>query len=396
MRKIFKKVVTAVASLAMMAGLVAGMPTMDAKAAPAANAPTGSPEICIKGNYDNWGSLTPMTKDGDVYTYTVTIADPETIDGTIKFMFSTNSNYGALNYFQIQDANGSNFEHTVAAPGQYEIKLDLSQGTWDKTVDAADCWGAGNPANDATKYKVEGAVSVTTNAVSAADVIAKIDEIGTVSLTEECLAKIEAAEDMVEAYQGNDADITNLATLTAARARYNELKAAADAAAAGKLVIYVKNSENWSAMKLYSWKGDTKFFGNWPGKDMTACTKNAGWYSAQFDITAAANLIFNDGNGTQTGNIEGVAAGKYWYTFTTNDAGSLEAVASTTAPAGWVDETAANIEVETTTTNTNTNTNTNTDTTPGTADATPVAAAVAAVVLMGLAVVVLNTKKANR
>lgn len=33
---------------------------------------------------------------------------------------------------------------------------------------------------------------------------------------------------------------------------------------------------------------------------------------------------------------------------------------------------------------------------PTTADATPVAAAVAAVVLMGLAVVVLNTKKANR
>ena len=149
-------------------------------------------------------------------------------------------------------------------------------------------------------------------------------------------------------------------------------------------------------MKLYSWKDSTKFFGDWPGKDMTACTKNAGWYSAQFDITAATSLIFNNGEGKQTENIEDVSAGTYWFTLALNENNQLVATASTTAPQGWVDEAAAEIKPVTPGDTNNTNNNTNNATTPSTGDATPVAAAVAAVVLMGLAVVVLNTKKANR
>ena len=68
---------------------------------------------------------------------------------------------------------------------------------------------------------------------AADEVIAKIDTIGTVEYTDACKAKIDEASDAYAALTDTQkALVTNYETLTAAQARYAELKAAADQAAA--------------------------------------------------------------------------------------------------------------------------------------------------------------------
>ncbi|MGN0373974.1 MAG: hypothetical protein ACI4EN_00620, partial [Butyrivibrio sp.] len=91
MKRIMKKVISAVASMAMAAGLIAAIPALNVKAAPAENAPAAGTEIYIKGSYDGWASLTKMKNDGDVYTHTITLTEAK----NIEYMFSSNSNYGA-------------------------------------------------------------------------------------------------------------------------------------------------------------------------------------------------------------------------------------------------------------------------------------------------------------
>lgn len=404
MRKIFKKVVTAVASLAMMAGLVAGMPTMETKAGAlvgtktiyvvvdeardsatngyALNFWTGgidfgsNAEVAVPG----WGggkAKTGLQKvQSNLYKVSVTVYD--------------DLDLGGIQVLALRDTD--NVEYKT----QSDTDTALAEAIKTSLLDASstEVWIKAN-----ADYKVEVTSPVTITATDeeiAANVTAQIDEALALSATKENKAAYDAAK---AAYDGlTDAQkafvpAAKLASLNAAIATIQAAIDAENAAAAGKLVVYVQNSQGWDAMKLYSWNGSTQFFGEWPGKDMTACTKNAGWYSAQFDISAPANIIFNNGDGSQTQDINDVAAGTYWYTLSVNDEGKIVATASTTAPENWVDEAAAEIKPVTPDDTNKGNGNT---TAPTTADATPVAAAVAAVVLMGLAVVVLNTKKANR
>lgn len=411
MRKIFKKVVTAVASLAMMAGLVAGMPTMEAKAGALVGTKTiyvvvdearDSADKAVNGYALNfwtggidfganvevevpgWGggkAKTGLQKvQNNLYKVSVKVYD--------------DLDFGGIQVLALRDTDNVQYQSTATDDETLAnaIKTSLldtgSTEVWIK-------------ANADYKLEVTSPVTITvTDEEIAANVTAQIDGALALSATKENKAAYDAAK---AAYDGlTDAQkalvpAAKLASLNAAIATIQAAIDAENAAAAGKLVVYVQNSQNWDAMKLYSWNGSTQFFGAWPGKDMTACTKNAGWYSAQFDISAPANIIFNNGDGSQTQDINDVAAGTYWYTLSVNDEGKIVATASTTAPENWVDEAAAEIKPVTPDDTNNGNGNTPAPTpAPTTADATPVAAAVAAVVLMGLAVVVLNTKKANR
>lgn len=419
MRKIFKKVVTAVASLAMMAGLVAGMPTMEAKAATACG---GEKKIYVSVptnveyvGMNIWHGLSTSAAAGSgSYGYCKMMTKVQdglfVIKGTMYDDFnknaSSNPSWDGIDVLLINDAEGTGDsgkytckggERTEAQSANFSAITDALLSTT-----ATEVWL--EIVSDGYTIKVGSPVTITaTDEEIAQEVVAKINAALALSATKENKATYDAAKtayDGLTDTQKAFVPADKLASLNAGIAAIQAAIDAENAAASGKLTIYVKNSENWSAMKLYSWKDSTKFFGDWPGKDMTACTKNEGWYSAQFDITAATSLIFNNGEngegGKQTKDIKDVSAGTYWFTLALNENNQLVATASTTAPQGWVDEAAAEIKPVTPGDTNNTNNNTNNATTPSTGDATPVAAAVAAVVLMGLAVVVLNTKKANR
>lgn len=409
MRKIFKKVVTAVASLAMMAGLVAGVPTMEAKA----GAPVGTDGqktiyVVVDEATDGatQGYALNFWTGGIDFGTNADVAVPGWGDGTAKSLQKVQNNLYKISVTVYDDMDLGGIQIiALRDTDNVEYKTQNTDTDLADAIKASFLNTSSNEvwikANSSYKVEVTSPVPITaTDAEIAANATAKIDEALALSATKENKATYDAAK---AAYDGlTDAQkalvpAAKLASLNAGIATIQAAIDAENAAAAGKLVIYVQNSQGWDAMKLYSWNGSTQFFGEWPGKDMTACTKNDGWYSAQFDISAPANIIFNNGDGSQTQDIKDVAAGTYWYTLSVNDEGSIVATASTTAPANWVDEAAAEIKPVTPDDTKNGNGSGNGNTTaPTTADATPVVAAVAAVVLMGLAVVVLNTKKANR
>lgn len=409
MRKIFKKVVTAVASMAMLAGMVAGMPTLDAKAA--ADGSETEIVVVLSDNTDvdkllldlnpsnqNAGitcEATVNTELGwgrDMYEFTQSQSNPKMYSITVKGSVDTTATpaeYCTMQFVLVDDSSSLIKGFKYYSQDQSDMfnnnsKIYISVNT------AADDWS--NFSSQTTDP----------TAITAAEVIAAIAAIGDVEYTAESLEKIEAAEAAVSAYEGSESDITNLAVLTAARAEYNRLKAAADAAASGTLTIYVTAEDGWETMNVYGWDGAD--FGSWPGKATTPCEKNDGWFSLSFNITQATNLIFNNGNGVQTADINGVTAGTYWYVIKTAEDSSIIYEVSTTAPTGWVEEQAAVIEQVTTvpTENGEAQAPTTAPTengeaqVPTTADTTPVAVAVVAILALGLGVVVLNSKKVNR
>lgn len=405
MRKIFKKIVTVVAAAAMMVGTIAGMPTTEANAATATTEinlylsdVTGIEKVFLMFN-DASGAAGNTN-----ITCSASTAEIPGYGGAQGYILTNDSNNNKLYKITLSgDVKADQwcnmqfcFSGATATKAGAKVNLSTYSGSDQAMIDASGIFNDNSKVylsvnmDNASSYpQLQASLSATDpTAITATQVAEKITAIGTVTYTAESLAKIEAAETAFASYTGSNSDISNYATLTAARERYNQLKAAA----AGDLVIYTQNAQNWAKMNLYSWNGSTQFFGAWPGTAMTACTKNNGWFSAKFSISAPANIIFNDGDGKQTSDITDVTAGTYWYVI--NDDGT--ATVSTTAPAGWVDEAAANIEkVEDTTGNTTTAPSTG-DTTPSTGDTTPVIPVVAAIALLGLAVVIMNTKKANR
>ncbi len=77
------------------------------------------------------------------------------------------------------------------------------------------------------------------------------------------------------------------------------------------VTVYCKAT---SAPYLYSWEeGGTQHTGDWPGTKMTTSKTIDGvkWWTYTFDVKPI-NIIFNDGNGNQTGNIEGLSADSYF------------------------------------------------------------------------------------
>lgn len=408
MRKILKKVVTAVASMAMLAGMVAGMPTLDAKAGSLVckkNIYVSVPSDTVGVGINVWQGLDTMAGNAsDNVTWAKAMTKVQ--NGLFKItgdMYDDFTTGGGLQII-ILDADGSNI-------GEY--KTDSSQKTtyWNDVntamldSDMTDVWLELDKDNDWT-VKVGSEVEiVATDAEIAAAAEAKID---TALALEATKANKSAYDTAKSAYDGLTAaqkalvTSSKVTTLTSRIATIQAIIDAENAAASGTLTIYVTAEDGWETMNVYGWDGAD--FGAWPGKATTPCEKNDGWFSLSFNITQATNLIFNNGDGVQTDDINGVTAGTYWYVIKTAEDGSVTYEVSTTAPTGWVEEQAVVIEQVTTvpTENGEEQAPTTAPTengeaqAPTTADTTPVAVAVVAILALGLGVVALNSKKVNR
>ncbi len=96
----------------------------------------------------------------------------------------------------------------------------------------------------------------------------------------------------------------------------------------GNLTVQFQKPDDWSTVNIYAWGGTS--FGDWPGSPMT--DNGNGWWSAQ--VNAGTNIIFNNGNGTQTQNIEGVTASTcYTLGADTDSEGHYSVNVSTDCPA---------------------------------------------------------------
>ncbi len=73
-------------------------------------------------------------------------------------------------------------------------------------------------------------------------------------------------------------------------------------------IIKVKMSDD-SAPYLHAWNDEGDLTGGWPGVKLTE-KDSKGYYYAELDITGEYNIIFNNNNGWQTDNIEGLTGSK--------------------------------------------------------------------------------------
>ena len=88
--------------------------------------------------------------------------------------------------------------------------------------------------------------------------------------------------------------------------------------------IYVKAS---SAPHLYAWNGSVKLLGDWPGQLLSETVNvDGGTYYYQHIDASTANIIFNNGNGSQTGDITGLTTGNWYYSW--NGGGGYELLKS--------------------------------------------------------------------
>ena len=71
-----------------------------------------------------------------------------------------------------------------------------------------------------------------------------------------------------------------------------------------KMVIRAHKPEGWSKMMIWAWDDSNNYTGGvWPGVEMT--DNDNDWFC--FELPAGTSFIFNNGEGTQTENIEGVS-----------------------------------------------------------------------------------------
>ena len=97
---------------------------------------------------------------------------------------------------------------------------------------------------------------------------------------------------------------------------YNVVEAASNGDNGGgntsnTVTIYCKAA---SAPYIYSWDGDgAEHNGAWPGTKMTSTATVDGetWWTCTYDVKPI-NIIFNDGNGNQTGDITGLSSDSYF------------------------------------------------------------------------------------
>ncbi|WP_010422408.1 starch-binding protein [Anaerophaga thermohalophila] len=72
--------------------------------------------------------------------------------------------------------------------------------------------------------------------------------------------------------------------------------------------VAYQNTEGWSSVNIYTWDAyGTALTGDWPGTPISEFQD--GWFRYDFDPSVKhVNVIFNNGSGAQTGNIEGVTS----------------------------------------------------------------------------------------
>lgn len=69
----------------------------------------------------------------------------------------------------------------------------------------------------------------------------------------------------------------------------------------GKNLIYMKNTAGWEEVYCYMWTDDKKNNAGWPGLKMTELDDGTFLYATDTDFP---NVIFNNGNGTQTADLK--------------------------------------------------------------------------------------------
>ncbi|MDO5124585.1 MAG: starch-binding protein, partial [Eubacteriales bacterium] len=68
----------------------------------------------------------------------------------------------------------------------------------------------------------------------------------------------------------------------------------------GEYAVYCKNTAGWSSVSIYMWNSDTDNNSAWPGKTATNIGDNVWMITVD---KAYKNVIFNNGSGTQTGDL---------------------------------------------------------------------------------------------
>ncbi len=420
MRKIFKKIVTVVAAAAMMVGTIAGMPTTEAKAAENVKlyvnvagptdygvnvwgsngvTATGGPDVeCWtgqnkpsllegSGDYAGWGYITvsnsadlggvQFVKGSDVLSggnvWNATIASlnlteafydqatskwykdkaltQEVVAPTLDDIYYVagaealvGAKWAATDAKGLMTADGENFSiiFTGIAKGSYEFKVlqDPADFGWDNSyvteVKAKNGNGLVTVATDNSKVTIS--INKTTKKVTAT-VVAPTGEV-----------------------------------------QEPETTTAAETVASHNVTVKVKldSSINWDTVCLYAWEGANN--NTWPGVTMT---KDGDYYTATLEKVevAAMNMIVNNGKdgGSQTIDLENISVKGDTVEITLSGEKDADGKYLATSSQQVVDKTPSTG-----------------DTTPSTGDTTPVIPVVAAIALLGLAVVIMNTKKANR
>lgn len=364
--KTFKKVVAAITTSALA---LVGTVTFNPADAKAEDTVTKTVHITVKDDVSGFKGVAVQAWCGVATKDTVAISTLSSCWG--------DDNTAAVTPVTIKDG-ACDLEITIdKADKDYGVYTGMQLIAYNEGADGTKLVNTGNAPEDVMAalndagsqfwmtFDIEaGTYSVTTTdpaAIKAADVEELIKAIGTVTL--DSLSKIVAAETAVENYlkvstSYKTSDISNYADLTAARATYDELKAAddkakeeANAAAAGKLTLYVQAPEGWDAISIWAWTDAGNLFEKWPGKAMTACDNNAGWFKATIETDGVTNIIFNNAAEgadatAQTVDITDVAAGTYWYTLALGEEDKFNGTAVTEAPEGWEDEEEVTLETE--------------------------------------------------
>ena len=414
MRKIFKKIITAVASAAMLAGLVAGVPSMEAKAAT---------DVKLYVNVDDpesygvnvWGGSSAVTGGEDVMCWG-TQPKPSLIPGTGDkagwgyVTLNDSSETQGIQFVKGSDVlNGNVWNATIASLGLTEAYYDVTSAKWYKdilltqevvspTLDdiyfvagaeglvGAD-WAATDPKGEMT---AKGDVfSVTYENIAAGKYAYKVlqdpadfgwDNAYTVESEGE---KTSANGSIVVDNDGSTVTISINKNTKIVEVEVVEVSApgevetppettapettAPETIAEKNVTIKVTldSSIAWEKVFLYAWNGGDN--NEWPGVELV---KDGDVYSVTIPVThAKMNMIINNGDGEQTIDIEDIDVTGDAVEITVgakNADGKYEATTPQAAAA------------------------------PKTADSTNIALIIAVMAAMGCVVVATSKKKANR
>lgn len=328
MKKIFKKVVATVAALAFaVAGLVVAPKTAKA-------AETEKEFVVVLSDVTDIDNvyLDVDNKSAD-FTFTSSASTTEDMGwGRAMYTFTKSSSNPKVWTIKISSDDITdkycNFQ-VLAVKGTNDMKASFKYYPQDN----ADMFNAGGKmyfSMDTTATWVTVAPSSTDPlAITAAEVIEKINAIGTVKFPESIEA-VNEAKTAIDSYTGNAADITNMDVYTAAVAKLAELKEANK----GKVTIFVKDEAEWGKVGVHAWSGSTPF-STWPGKIATAVDGYNGWYVVEFDLTevpASIKLTNGVSGGKESNELANLVKGTYWVVVDANNSATLSAEAPEGAP----------------------------------------------------------------
>jgi glycosidase len=99
-----------------------------------------------------------------------------------------------------------------------------------------------------------------------------------------------------------------------------------------QITIRFRRPDDWAhPVLIHYWDREPHGDGTtWPGEPMTPDPEHAGWYLFHFKSTTQVNLVFNDGQGRQSGDLARARDG--WFSFDTHWRDAPSAAASTSAP----------------------------------------------------------------